>query len=84
MDTNHTTHVTHPSYHHGKTYKSIHCKKKVSDFPVPRLDVTIITNQTVPVSDIPAGDDKIVNLFYSEYTVLYLNASTFIVLEKIT
>ncbi len=40
--------------------------KKVSDFPVPSRDVTSL------VSDIPAGDEKIVNLFYiGEYD--YLN-----------
>jgi hypothetical protein len=38
--------------------------KKTSDFSVPSRDVT---NQTlfVLVSDIPAGDGKIANLFYS-------------------
>jgi hypothetical protein len=54
--------------------RNIHCKKKVSDFSVPSLDVN---NQTLPgrelctvfpdreslVSDIPAGDGKITNLF---------------------
>ncbi len=53
----------------------VHCKKKVSDFPAPSWDVT---KQTLPgrkyivkffpareslVSDIPAGDGKIANLF---------------------
>ncbi len=55
--------------------------KKVSDFPVPSRDVT---NQTLPgldlfqlflpreslVSDIPAGDGKISNLFYSAVSFL--------------
>jgi hypothetical protein len=38
--------------------------QKVSDFPVPNRDVT---SQTLPglVSDIPAGDGKIANLFNS-------------------
>jgi hypothetical protein len=48
--------------------------KKISDFPVPSWDVT---KQTLPgrecfkgefgYSDIPAGDRKIANLFYSVY-----------------
>jgi len=59
----------------------IHCKKRVSDFPVPSRDVT---NQTLPdrekiklflsresfVSDIPVGDVKIANLFFTVYTIL--------------
>jgi hypothetical protein len=46
---------------------SLNCKK-VTDFPVPSRDVT---NQGLPgrekflVSDIPAGDGKIVNLFFT-------------------
>jgi hypothetical protein len=57
---------------------SIHRKKKVREFPVPRRDVTtkismggnndVITELFLPreslVSDIPAGDGKLVNLFY--------------------
>ncbi len=53
-------------------------KKKVREFPVPRRDVTtklslggnndVITELFLPreslVSDIPAGDGKLVNLFY--------------------
>jgi hypothetical protein len=52
--------------------------KKVNDFPVPSRDVTIVKrcmaekNKIIPgqvrqilVSDIPAGDRKIVNLLYS-------------------
>jgi hypothetical protein len=37
-----------------------HCKKKVSDFPVPSQDVS--ARETL-VSDIPAGDEKIDNPF---------------------
>jgi hypothetical protein len=54
--------------------KLLHCKKKVSDFPVPSRDVA---NQTLPwseiiklfpameslVNDIPAWDGKTANLF---------------------
>jgi hypothetical protein len=57
---------------------SIHRKKKVREFPVPSRDVTTklslggnnddITELFLPrgslVSDIPAGDGKLVNLFY--------------------
>jgi hypothetical protein len=56
--------------------------KKVNDFPVPRRDVT---DQTIPwpeiikffparenlVSDIPAGDGKSINFFYSVYLVYF-------------
>jgi hypothetical protein len=56
----------------------IHRKKKVREFPVPRRDVTtklslggnndVITELFLPrgslVSDIPAGDGKLVHLFY--------------------
>ncbi len=55
----------------------LHRKKKVREFPVPRRDVTtklslggnndIITELFLPrgslVSNIPAGDGKLVNLF---------------------
>jgi hypothetical protein len=55
----------------------MHRKKKVREFPVPRRDVTtklslggnnvVITELFLPrgslVSDIPAGDGKLVNLF---------------------
>jgi hypothetical protein len=55
----------------------LHRKKKVRKFPVPRQDVTtklslggnndVITELFLPrgslVSDIPAGDGKLVNLF---------------------
>ncbi len=55
----------------------IHRKKKVCEFPVPSRDVTtklslggnndVITELFLPigslVSDIPAGDEKLVNLF---------------------
>jgi hypothetical protein len=54
----------------------LHSKKKVSDFTVPSRDVTYQTllgrellNSSRPrerlVRDIPAGDEKIFNLFYS-------------------
>jgi hypothetical protein len=36
--------------------------KKDNDFPVPSWDVS---DQTLPGRDIPAGDGKIANLFYS-------------------
>jgi hypothetical protein len=56
----------------------IHRKKEVREFPVPSRDVTtklslggnndVITELFLPggswVSDIPAGDGKLVNLFY--------------------
>ncbi len=56
----------------------LHRKKKVREFPVPSRDVTtklslggnndVITELFLPrgslVSDIPAGDGKLVNLFY--------------------
>jgi hypothetical protein len=56
----------------------IHREKKVREFPVPSRDVTtklslggnndVITEIFLPreslVSDIPAGDGKLVNLFY--------------------
>jgi hypothetical protein len=55
----------------------LHCKKKVREFPAPSRDVTtklslggnndVITELFLPrgslVSDIPAGDGKLVNLF---------------------
>jgi hypothetical protein len=55
----------------------VHRKKKVREFPVPRRDVTtilslggnndVITVLFLPrgslISDIPAGDGKLVNLF---------------------
>ncbi len=58
-------------------------KKKVGEFPVPSRDVTaklslggnndVITELFLPrgslVSDIPAGDGKLVNLFNGVYTV---------------
>jgi hypothetical protein len=58
--------------------KLIHRKKEVRKFPVPSRDVTtklslggnndVITELFLPrgslVSDIPAGDGKLVNLFY--------------------
>jgi hypothetical protein len=64
--------------------RTIHRKKKVREFPVPSLDVTtklslggnydVITEKFLPrgslVSDIPAGDRKLVNLFFTVY-ILY-------------
>ncbi len=58
------------------SFTLLHCKKKVSDFPVPSREVT---NQTPPwrgiiylfpageslESDIPAGDGKMANLFFT-------------------
>jgi hypothetical protein len=57
--------------------RDLHRKKKVREFPVPRQDVMtklslggnndVITKLFLPrgslVSDIPAGDGKLVNLF---------------------
>jgi hypothetical protein len=57
--------------------EKLHCKKKVGEFPVPSRDVTtklylggnnnVITELFLPrgslVSEIPAGDGKLVNLF---------------------
>ncbi len=64
----------------------MHCKKKVREFPVPSRDVTtklslggnndVITELFLPrgslVSDIPAGDGKLVNLFLQYSTDEYL------------
>jgi hypothetical protein len=58
--------------------KNLHRKKKIRKFPVPSRDVTtklslgwnndVIAELFLPmgslVSDIPAGDGKLVNLFY--------------------
>ncbi len=44
-----------------KTAEAPALQRKVCDFPVPSRDVT---NQTL-ISDIPAGDRKIANLFYN-------------------
>jgi hypothetical protein len=66
-------------------FVSIHRKKKVREFPVPSRDVTtklslggnndVITEWFLPrgslVSDIPAGDGKLVNLFYGVYCTVY-------------
>ncbi len=57
---------------------TLHRKKKVREFPVPSRDVTtklsmggnydVITELFLPrVSDIPAGDGKLVNLFFTVY-----------------
>jgi hypothetical protein len=66
---------------HNETcqFHHIHHKKKVREFPVPSRDVTtklslggnndVITELFLPrgclVSDIPAGDGKLVNLFFT-------------------
>jgi hypothetical protein len=61
-----------------KVYSTVHSKKKVREFPVPSRDATtklsmggnndVITELFLPrgslVSDIPAGDGKLVHLFY--------------------
>jgi hypothetical protein len=61
-----------------ETLMAMHRKKKVREFPVPSRDVTtklslggnndVITELFLPreslVSDIPAGDRKLVNLIY--------------------
>ncbi len=51
----------------------VHCKKKVSDIPVPSWDVTILSlggnvikffpPRESLVSNIPAGDENVANLF---------------------
>ncbi len=46
--------------------------KKVSYFPVPSRDVT---NQTLLVSDIPAGDGKIANLFLQWTVIRFVSIS---------
>jgi hypothetical protein len=65
-------------------YDAIHRKKKVREFPVPSRDVTtklslggnndVIMELFLPrgslVSDIPAGDGKLVNLFYGAVGLL--------------
>ena len=62
----------------------VHSKKKIREFPVPSRDVTsklslggnndVITELFLPrgslVSDIPAGDGKLVNLFYGVVAAL--------------
>jgi hypothetical protein len=64
---------------HGFFSSFLHRKKKVREFPVSSRDVTtklslggnndVIIKLFLPreslVSDIPAGDGKLVNLFYS-------------------
>jgi hypothetical protein len=64
---------------------SLHCKKRDREFPVPSRDVTtklslggnndVITELFLPrgslVRDIPAGDGKLVNLFYGGSATLY-------------
>jgi hypothetical protein len=61
--------------------EKLHREKKVREFPVPSRDVTtklslggnndVITGLFLPrgslVSDIPAGDGKLMNLFYGVF-----------------
>jgi hypothetical protein len=68
---------TYKDLHPDVQFTALHRKKKVRDFPVPSRDVTtklslggnndVITELFLPrgslVSDIPAGDGKLVNLF---------------------
>ncbi len=70
----------------------IHRKKKVCEFPVPSRDVTTklslggnndaITELFLPrgslVSDIPAGDGKLVNLFFTVYVPKFYVQEQFI------
>jgi hypothetical protein len=67
----------------GPAPDRLHCKKKVREFPVPSRDVTtklslggnsdVITELFLPrgslVSDIPAGDGKLVNFFYGDMRI---------------
>jgi hypothetical protein len=62
--------------------KNLHCKKKVNNFPIPQPGchppppsdspcpgiIKLIPTRESLVSNIPAGDEKIVNLFYSVVT----------------
>jgi hypothetical protein len=74
----------------------VHRKKKVREFPVPRRDVTtklslggnndVITELFPPrgslVSDIPAGDGKLVNLFFTVWRTvnkLYCRAKSSVI-----
>ncbi len=73
----HVSRCTPSSYVH-EFRSALHRIKKVREFPVPSRDVTtklslggnndVITELILPrgslVSDIPAGDGKLVNLFY--------------------
>jgi hypothetical protein len=71
-------HVSAPRFiERNGTVRYVHLKKKVREFPVPSRDVAtklslsgnndVITELFLPrgslVSDIPAGDGKLVNLF---------------------
>ncbi len=74
-----------------------HRKKKVREFPVPSRDLTtklslgrknyVITELFLPrgslVSDIPAGDGKLVNLFYGELTSIRIFILSVMSLEVI-
>jgi hypothetical protein len=80
----------HAGYQYPNDPLRSHRKKKVREFPVPRRDVTsklslggnndVITELFLPrgslVSDIPAGDGKLVNLFYGVPTVFLLRLKT--------
>ncbi len=66
-------------------YSTVHCEKRLAIFPSPaagrhlpnfpwpgKIKLFTARESLVPVSDIPAGDRKIVDLFYSvlcRYTV---------------
>jgi hypothetical protein len=72
--------------------ESLHRKKKVREFPVPSRDVTtklslggnndVITELFLPrgslVSDIPAGDGKLVNLFLRCNNLFQLDYDEFV------
>jgi hypothetical protein len=82
-----TTNYYHRQIQYNQHSTPIHRKKKVREFPVPSRDVTtklslggnndVITELFLPwgslVSDIPAGDGKLVNLFLRCSQQLILN-----------
>jgi hypothetical protein len=60
--------------------RNVHCKQKVRDFSVPSRDVNNQTSSWPGIiklfpdresldSDIPAGDRKITNLFFTVYVI---------------
>jgi hypothetical protein len=58
----------------GEKCNTVHCKKELANFPSPAgMSLTklslVVNNQIIPgqgeLSDIPAGDGKMANLFYS-------------------
>ncbi len=77
-------HQEFSQFRHGYLQSTTHRVKKVREFPVPSRDVTtklsrggnndVITELFLPrrslVSDIPAGDGKLVNLFHGAGTFL--------------